>query len=105
MYEIENDFWWYAGMRRTVSAILDPLRESDERIGTDLFNILDAGSGTGANLAFLWRYGNPIGIDLSPEALQFSTKRPHLTETLGSVSNLPFADASFDLVTSFEVLY
>jgi SAM-dependent methyltransferase len=98
MYELEDDFWWYAGMRRAVAALLD---RYVGRVG----RVLDAGCGTGANLAFLARYGQPVGVDLSAEALQFAAQRRPDAIARGSVDALPFADGSFDLVTSFEVIY
>ncbi len=100
MYEIEDTFWWYVGMRRATAALLDSALGPISGL-----RILDAGCGTGANLRFLRRYGKPIGIDLSKEALKFAASRRPEWLTLGTVSNLPFADSSFDLVTSFEVLY
>ena len=98
MYELEDGFWWYVGMRRAVAALLD---RHVGRVG----RVLDAGCGTGANLAFLARYGEPVGLDLSTEALQFAAKRHPAGLTRGTVDALPFPDETFGLVTSFEVIY
>jgi SAM-dependent methyltransferase len=99
MYEVEDRHWWYAGMRAITSALLDEY--TDLRQAT----ILDAGCGTGANLLLLNRYGTAHGIDIEPAALALCRQRalPRLEQA--SVSALPFASASFDLLTSFEVLY
>lgn len=100
MAAVEGRHWWYGGMRAITAAILDPLYA-----GRSNLRILDAGCGTGGNVWFLQRYGQVVGLELAPEALEQSI--PCLSGKLarGSVLTLPFANDSFDLVTSFDVLY
>ncbi len=99
MFAAEEMQWWYAGMRRISRALLD--RHFTPRPGARL---LDAGCGTGNNLVHLADLGAPVGLDLSEEALRFCRSR-RVTVARGSLLHLPFRDASFDLVTSFDVLY
>jgi SAM-dependent methyltransferase len=54
---------------------------------------------------FLRRYGTVVGLDLAPEALALATARLPGVLARGSVLSLPYQGGSFDLVTSFEVLY
>lgn len=51
LYALEEDFWWFSGMRDITASLLDPVcaRECDRLI-------LDAGCGTGGNLSWLARY-------------------------------------------------
>jgi Methylase involved in ubiquinone/menaquinone biosynthesis len=100
MAAVEAQHWWYGGMRAIAAALLDPLyaRRQDLRI-------LDAGCGTGGNALFLQRYGQVTGLDLAAEAIESAKVRMHRRCLRGSVLSLPFNDASFDLVTSFDVLY
>jgi ubiquinone/menaquinone biosynthesis C-methylase UbiE len=103
LYELEDSFWWFAGMREITAALLDPICLTDKK---DL-RVLDAGCGTGGNLAWLRRYtetGSVIGIDLSAEAVNFCQRSGQANLARASVTALPFADASFDLITSFDVL-
>lgn len=100
IYAVEDRHWWYAGMRRITLALLE---EAYGR-GGDL-RILDAGSGTGAAMGYLSRFGAVTGIDFSPLALAFCRERSLSRLGQASVTALPFAAASFDLVTSFDVLY
>lgn len=100
MAAVEHRHWWYAGMRAITAAWLDPLlfHRRDLRV-------LDAGCGTGGNGEFLERYGHTVGIDLSPHATELAYRRLPGRVGRASVVELPFAAQSFDLVTSFEVLY
>jgi SAM-dependent methyltransferase len=114
MFDVEDRHWWYAGMRRITGAVLDRYLSNaatgDSGAGgspaaAPARQILDAGCGTGANLAFLSRYGVSSGVDIAPLALELCRRRDLLRLAQCSVSSLPFACESFDLITSFEVLY
>ena len=102
LYELEESFWWFAGMREITQALLDPILSN-----RPVSRVLDAGCGTGDMLTRLTRYAktpNIIGIDSSETALQFCSRRNHQNLARASVSDLPFTNDSFDLVTSFDVL-
>ncbi len=102
LYELEQEFWWFAGMREITEALLDPFC-----FDRQMRSILDAGCGTGGMLDWLERYGQGgrlIGFDLSPVALDFCRARQHHLLAQASATDLPFADDIFDLITSFDVL-
>jgi SAM-dependent methyltransferase len=98
MFAAEESQWWYAGMRALSLALIEA---TSLRAGA---RILDAGCGTGNNLIHLGRFGSPVGIDLAEEALVFCRGRGVSVARAGLLQ-LPFADQSFDLVTSFDVIY
>lgn len=99
MYRVEDSLWWYRGMEAISRAVLERTYARDSHL-----RILDAGCGTGAVLSYLADYGAATGMDFSPHALRFSLQRGHRRLSRGSVNTLPFADDSFDLLTSFDVL-
>ena len=102
LYALEEDLWWFEGMRAITAALLDPVCAPG---GNRL--ILDAGCGTGANLTWLARYagrGRVVGIDLVSTALRFCRQRQHGDLVQASITDLPFGDHTFDLLTSFDVL-
>lgn len=102
LYDLEESFWWFAGMREIAASLLDPLLPPSDRV------ILDAGCGTGGNLEWLTRYagnnGRVVGLDLVMTALEFCRARNHQYLAQASATELPFAEDSFDLITSFDVL-
>ena len=99
MYQVEDHHWWYLGMERITRSLLD------QAIGQrPSIRILDAGCGTGAVMVYLAQYGQVTGFDFSAEALRFSRQRGHQSLTQASVIDLPYADRSFDLITSFDVI-
>jgi SAM-dependent methyltransferase len=101
MYEAEEAQWWYSGQRAIASALLAPALGPARPGGRRL---LDAGCGTGFNLLALGRFGRATGIDLAPEAVVFCRERGVRVARAGLLA-LPFPDATFDAVTSFDVIY
>ena len=102
LFELEEDFWWFEGMRATTASFLGSFLPA----GIDRL-ILDAGCGTGQNLNWLEQYagqGAVTGLDLSSIALAYSRMRGHEKLVLGSSEKLPFEASTFDFVTSFDVV-
>jgi SAM-dependent methyltransferase len=95
----EDRHFWFRGLRRNARLLLDEALR-----GRRLRQIIDCGSGTGRNLDWLREYGPAVGVEWSPFGL--SVGRAHgRCLVRGTVTQLPFSDASADLTTSFDVLY
>ena len=73
--------------------------------GTTAPCILDCGCGTGANMALLGRSGRTFGFDLSEVGPRIAREAGRTAIARATVSAVPFPSATFDLVTSFDVLY
>ena len=96
---LEAEHWWYRGMGEVALGLLEGVKLPRPAL------ILDAGCGPGGTSARFKALGPVVGLDLAPEALNLA--RRHGLEGLvrGSITALPFADESFDLVLSFDVIY
>jgi SAM-dependent methyltransferase len=96
---VEDRHFWFTGLRRFAQTMLDAELARDRPL-----RVLDCGSGTGRNLEWLSRYGWAMGIELSPTGV--AVAREHRRRVVrGTVAALPVPDASFDLATSFDVIY
>lgn len=96
----EGDHFFYVANHKLVLQLLEnflPIQKKE-------LNILDAGCGTGLLAKKLERFGSVKGIDVSPEAVEFSSQRG-INAKIGSVNKLTFDDNSFDVVVSIDVIY
>src|SRR5438093_3224939 len=102
MFDIEDDYWWYRGLRALIKSLLAQYAPHASTHPT----ILDVGCGTGANLKLLQSYGTAVGVDISKDALAFCRARgiPESRMFFASALELPFGSDHFDLAVSFEVL-
>src|SRR5687767_12507607 len=100
MFEAEDKHWWYQGLRRMMFTMLR-LHQADRKST----RILDAGCGTGGNLASLRKAEFQCdGFDFSPVAVQFCHERGLDNVVRGSITEIPYADRTFDIVISCDVL-
>lgn len=98
MRAVEDDHWWFRGRRQVITAMLGDLT----RGGTG--RVLDAGCGSGGNLATYTRLGDVMGVDTEPEALGHALGRGYRAVGMASLDGLPFRDGAFDLVCATDVI-
>ena len=101
LYQVEQSHWWHVGRRKIIANFV---QEICSRVKDRKARILDVGCGTGANLLLLSRYGEAEGVDISDDALAFCRERGLEKVKSGSAEQLPYEDASFDLVTALDVV-
>lgn len=95
---VDESHWWYRGRRRVIRAELD-------RLGLPPgARLLDAGCGSGATMQELAGYGEVSGIELSQDAAAVAQARGIGEVRIGSLEQLPWADATFDLITCLDVI-
>ncbi len=101
LFTVEQSHWWHIGRRKIIAGFVEEIcrRVTDRRP-----RILDVGCGTGANLLMLSKYGDAEGVDISEDALAFCRDRGLDKVRLGAGEELPYDDATFDLVTALDVV-
>jgi SAM-dependent methyltransferase len=97
---VEARHFWFRGLRRFVRPLLEA-----STAGLPSARILDCGCGTGGNLRMLGRHGTAFGFDLTWTGLRHARGYGERRVARACMTRMPFADASFDLVTAFDVLY
>lgn len=95
----EDEHFWFKGLRRNARRLLHRALA-----GRPVTLIVDCGTGTGRNLDWLAEFGPAVGVERSPVGLSFGRSRGRRM-VQGTVVELPFADATADVATSFDVLY
>jgi ubiquinone/menaquinone biosynthesis C-methylase UbiE len=104
-YYDEFSTWYERHRHDGYHAFIDQLEsEAVRRYMTPETRLLEAGCGTGLVLGRLAPHAKlAIGVDLSSGMLRKAHER-RLEVVQGTLTQLPFADSSFDVVCSFKVL-
>ncbi|MGQ0762870.1 MAG: class I SAM-dependent methyltransferase [Acidobacteriota bacterium] len=100
LYQLEESHWWHIGRRHIIASFV---KQICEQVTDHRPRILDVGCGTGGNLKLLSQFGNAEGVDISADALAFCRERG-LEVKAGAAEDLPYEDATFDLVTALDVV-
>lgn len=99
MAELEEIHWWFRGRRAILDHLLSRLPLPPDA------DILEAGCGTGGNLAMLSRYGAVHAMELDETSLRYAQARGIGTVRPGSLPDqVPFGDRRFDLIAVLDVL-
>jgi len=97
-HQVEDRHWWYAGRRKVLDGAIAALGLPAHA------RILDAGCGSGRNMVELARFGTVTGIELSDTSVALARARNAGEVVEGSVLEMPFAEDSFDLAVSLDVI-
>lgn len=99
MREVEDRHWWFVARREIVRNVLSRLGLPDQA------RILDAGCGTGGNLAMLNGFGQVEAMEMDDKARQLANARQQAKVLPGRLpDDLPFPRHRFDLITLLDVL-
>ena len=98
--EVEETHWWFVGRRVLFGREIAGLGLSREA------SILDVGTSTGTNLRMLADLGflHVVGLDISDEAIRFCAEKGLGVVRPGDICDLPFEDASLDLVLATDLI-
>jgi SAM-dependent methyltransferase len=97
-HQAEDRHWWYRGRRHVLDRLIGGLALPAPA------RVLDAGCGSGRNMVELARLGPVTGVELSHTSVELARARGVGEVVEGSVLDMPFADDSFDLAVSLDVI-
>lgn len=97
---LEDHHWWFMGRRRILQSAILRLVSLPRPA-----RILDAGCGTGGNLAMLSEFGSVVGLEMVSEGAKRAHGRQVAAVCQGRLpDNLPFPGNTFDLAVALDVL-
>jgi SAM-dependent methyltransferase len=102
MFKVEDSLWWFAAMRLISNTLID--RHISRSHNRNTAEVLDAGCGTGGQIRTLERYGRVTAFDFYEPAAEMCLHRRKGRIAVASIDAIPYADATFDLVTAFDVV-
>jgi len=94
----EDQHWWFATRTWSLLNLIDP--NVSRRDG----DVLDIGCGAGNMIHHLSRYGRVKGIEVDARPVAIAQARGYDVRQGDATLNIPFPDASFDLVTALDVI-
>ncbi len=97
-HRAEDRHWWYRGRRSVLERVINDLGLPAHA------RVLDAGCGSGRNMVELARYGTVTGVEVSATSAALARARGAGEVIEGSVSQMPFNSASFDLAVCLDVI-
>lgn len=103
MAERERTYWWHVGRLKIIKTyIAAALGKTGSKKNQP--KLLNVGCGTGGTVDMLEGFGTLDNVDISDDAIKFMKQNGHTRVTKVKDINLPFKDATYDLVGAFDVL-
>lgn len=102
LHRLERDHWWFRARRRIVWSLVE--RYLDVNSGTPL-RVCELGCGTGGNLTPLIGRHQVVGVECSPEALEYARESLGACVLSGRLPHdVQLPDGRFDVVLLTDVL-
>jgi len=97
---IEQEHWWHLGRRKLFGRVIGELGAARTA------PVLDIGTSAGTNLRLLRDVGftDVTGLDFNEEAVRWCAEKGLGAVRLGSVTSIPFEDASFSLILATDIV-
>lgn len=102
-YDLERNHWWFVARERIISNYIRRLIQKEQLSDKNL-NILNIGCGPGRSSEYLSQFGKVTSVEYDKFCCEFASQKTGLEIINGSITELPFAETSFDLVCAFDVI-
>lgn len=98
-YQLERKNWWFTVRRKILSERIGHILQQPQGISS-----LNVGAATGTTSDMLAKFGDVMSVEYDEACCSFT--QSFLTTPLiqGSITELPFADNTYDLVCAFDVI-
>ena len=98
--KFEDTHWWFVARRKILAEIFTRMIRPASGAC-----ILEAGCGTGGNLAMLQKFGAVDAFEYDSQARAAACTKSGLTVSFGALpDNIPFVDTKYDVIALFDVL-
>ncbi|GEM55616.1 hypothetical protein B0A58_05680 [Flavobacterium branchiophilum NBRC 15030 = ATCC 35035] len=102
-YDLERSHWWFIAREHILRDFIKKIIKNNNLPNKKL-KILNIGCATGKSSIFLSEFGTVTSIEYNEECVAFTNEITNLNIIHGSITSLPFAKSSFDLVCAFDVI-
>jgi SAM-dependent methyltransferase len=102
-YDLERKHWWFLAREKIISNYIRKLIV-DKFLNHGSLKILNVGCGPGRSSQYLSAFGEVVSIEYDKYCCEFASEKTGLKIINGSITELPFADKTFDLVCAFDVI-
>lgn len=98
--EIEGEHWWFRARRGILKSVIS---RHAPRLGS--LRVLEAGCGTGGNLAMLAEFGKLEAFEFDREAREKAARKSAIDVKFGCLPDeLPYPQGCFDIIGAFDVI-
>ncbi|MBG1232197.1 class I SAM-dependent methyltransferase [Aestuariivirga litoralis] len=98
--QLEGQHWWFVARRKIIASAINRFAPRKKNL-----RVLEAGCGTGGNLAMLSRFGQLEAFELDAEARSIAQAKMPINVKSGMLPDqIPYRAGSFDVVTAFDVI-
>jgi 2-polyprenyl-3-methyl-5-hydroxy-6-metoxy-1,4-benzoquinol methylase len=101
-YYLERNHWWFKARMKFIKLHLEEI--INQFPSKDNLSILNVGAGTGYTTEVLSNYGNVTSVEYDSDCCKLAKDKVGLVYENESITNLPYKEESFDIVTAFDVI-
>jgi SAM-dependent methyltransferase len=102
-YTLERSHWWFKARLKILENLVVKIILPKTKPQAGL-RILNVGVATGATTQMLQKYGEVTSVEYDAFCCSFLLEKTGIAAINGSLTELPFANESFDLICAFDVI-
>ncbi|MEE9439984.1 MAG: class I SAM-dependent methyltransferase [Saprospiraceae bacterium] len=100
-YHLERQHWWFTAR---IKILEDQIKRLVSKKNITELSILNIGIATGATTQMLEKFGKVTSLEYDKDCCEFVREKCKIDVVFGSMTELPFASESYDIVCAFDVV-